>query len=443
METSSSNPLLSSHKSTDGFQILLHPLVLLTISDYITRHTLRQQPGSVVGALLGQQNGREISLEHAFECILVPGENGEVLLDQTKFEERLQQYKDVHKVPALDFVGWFTVTLPSGPQLVHLPIHRQITQTYNESAILLAFHPSSVAGGVAAGGKLPLTIYESVFEGESADNATGQSMETDSTVGTQNLRFRELPYNIDTGEAEMIGVDFVARGGGNAALVNGSTESKAQSQSDGKQETGKGKKGKMVQENGLVEEENNKTVPLSPEDEELVASLTTRANAIKMLHSRIVLLKQYLSKLPPSYLTDPAASSTVSSEDQTELNFPLLRSIQALVGRLSLLIPADKAAFEREVLAEKNDVSLVTLMGSLTKSAKDISEAGRRFQVSQSMFSPKSWLNPSLKAMETQRHMSAPGSKRANQSALSQSQMSDQFAGELSPGGGSQRMWAT
>ncbi len=85
------NPLLSTQKSSDtGLQVALHPLVLLTISDYITRHTLRQQKGPVVGALLGQQNGREITIEHAFECLLTEVE-GEVILNEDWFEQRLQQ----------------------------------------------------------------------------------------------------------------------------------------------------------------------------------------------------------------------------------------------------------------------------------------------------------------------------------------------------------------
>jgi hypothetical protein len=87
------NPLISTQKSSDsGLQVALHPLVLLTISDYITRHTLRQQKGPVVGGLLGQQNGREITIEHAFECLLAEAED-EIVLNQTWFEERLQQSK--------------------------------------------------------------------------------------------------------------------------------------------------------------------------------------------------------------------------------------------------------------------------------------------------------------------------------------------------------------
>lgn len=90
------NPLLSTQKTSDSeLQVVLHPLVLLTISDYITRHSLRGLQGPVVGALLGQQNGREITIEHAFECLVKSeeGENGSeiVLLDAEWFSTRLQQ----------------------------------------------------------------------------------------------------------------------------------------------------------------------------------------------------------------------------------------------------------------------------------------------------------------------------------------------------------------
>lgn len=91
MAVDNDNPLLSTQKSSDsGLQVALHPLVLLTISDYITRHTLQQQKGPVVGALLGQQNGREITIEHAFECLLEEADN-ELKLSATWFTSRLQQ----------------------------------------------------------------------------------------------------------------------------------------------------------------------------------------------------------------------------------------------------------------------------------------------------------------------------------------------------------------
>lgn len=225
--------LVSSQKTSDsGIQIHLHPLVLLTVSDYITRHTLRKQQGPatpIVGALLGQHNGRDITLEHAFECQVIKGEQGAFLLNQAWFQTRLQQYRDVHKEPPLDLVGWFTTTPPTGPEAQHLPIHQQIVHDYNETAVLLAFHPASVLAGAEKSGKLPLTVYESVYEGGQEASAD-QSMEVDGQETPLKLKFRELPCSIDTAEAEMISVDFVARGGGNATNVDAAAKIKGKGQ---------------------------------------------------------------------------------------------------------------------------------------------------------------------------------------------------------------------
>jgi COP9 signalosome complex subunit 6 len=86
------NPLLAGSTPSDTSpEVQLHPLVLLTISDYITRHKLRQQKGPIAGAILGHQNGREITMEVAFDCKMLVSEDGSVLLDQEFFQERLEQ----------------------------------------------------------------------------------------------------------------------------------------------------------------------------------------------------------------------------------------------------------------------------------------------------------------------------------------------------------------
>ncbi|KAK0111510.1 hypothetical protein ONS95_001864 [Cadophora gregata] len=374
---SAPNPLISSQKSSDtSLQVALHPLVLLTISDYITRHTLRQQKGPIVGALLGQQNGREITIEHAFDCLLEQVD-GEVVLHQAWFEDRLQQMKDVHKVPALDLVGWYTILPTPGPQPNHLPIHKQILQSYNESAILLGFHPTAVLEN-SAGGKLPLTIYESNFEAEDVAVDNGEDKEMKDGEPQLALKFKELPYSVETGEAEMISVDFVARGGGNATAVE-STSKKSSSKSE---PADKGK-GKARATTGNEDSESSKGDDhLSREDEELIASLTAKANAIKMLHSRINLIAVYLQNLPPSYISSTVPEGAEFSDKQyTPVSHSILRSIQALLGRLSLLIPADSAAFEHELMSEQNDVNLVSLLSTITGSIKEVRETGRKFAI--------------------------------------------------------------
>lgn len=103
-----------------------------------------------------------------------------------------------------------------------------------------------------------------------------------------------------------------------------------------------------------------------------------------MLHARIQLLKSYLTNLPPSYMSYQSQSDEdddSESAPHTEINHPILRSIQALLSRLPLLLPDNKQAFRQERLAEKTDVQLINLLGTIGKSLKETREMGRKFSI--------------------------------------------------------------
>lgn len=166
----------------------------------------------------------------------------------------------MHKSPALDLVGWFAITPPSGPTPAQLPIHRQILENYNETAIFLAFYVSDIENMSSAVGKLPLTIFESIYEGDNAENDDkSTTMQIDGQQPKLSLKFRELPYSIDTGEAEMIGVDFVASGAGNASAIPADT----QTQTTAEQGADKGKRKETPEGTSTTD-----VSPLSREDED-------------------------------------------------------------------------------------------------------------------------------------------------------------------------------
>lgn len=183
--------------------------------------------------------------------------------------------KDVHKDPALDLVGWFTVTPPSGPEADLLPIHRHILRDYNDSALLLAFHPSQLQNRSSQVGKLPLTIYESVFEGDNVSALdTEKAMQIDGDEQIQQhanlpIRFREVPYSVETGEAEMISVDFVARGGGNAMAIEAPSKPQV---SETEKEDGKKRDSTAITSSKEGSETEDVTSALSPEDEDRMHS---------------------------------------------------------------------------------------------------------------------------------------------------------------------------
>ncbi|KAL2852959.1 hypothetical protein BJY01DRAFT_207579 [Aspergillus pseudoustus] len=353
--TAQADTLLSQKSSDSGLRIQLHPLVLLTISDHITRHVKREQKGPILGALLGLQDGREITVEHGFECLLVEEDStGEIQLPNEWFVDRVKQYKDVHKIPALDLVGWWSTAPPSGPTTAHLPIHRQILQNHNESAIFLAFHPTQAQNDSSGRSKLPVSIYESVYEGESVADG-GKAMQVDGEEQSLNIRFRELPYTVETGEAEMIGIDTVARTARNAAVIDHSAAATSTSTDPTKQHESQAPTADL----------------LSPEDEELIASLNTRVNAIRTLQSRISVLKSYVSSIA-------LPSGDTQGDTPSQPSHSVLRDISSVLSNLSLLTPQENSAFAAEALAQNNDVNLVALLGQLSESISGMREVGKR-----------------------------------------------------------------
>ena len=90
----SENPLISSKPSDSGITVLLHPLVLLTASDQITRQKVRGESDPIAGILLGQQDGRQITAEHAFSAGFDKDDKtGKLTFKQPWLQERVQQCK--------------------------------------------------------------------------------------------------------------------------------------------------------------------------------------------------------------------------------------------------------------------------------------------------------------------------------------------------------------
>jgi COP9 signalosome complex subunit 6 len=386
MEAPSSNPLLSGQNAQ--LQAILHPLVLLTISDYITRHTLRKQQGPIIGALLGQQNGREVTIEHAFECRTeaAPEVEGGYQIHAEWFGSRLEQMQTVHKDRLLDLVGWYTILPSSGPTSTILHVHRQLLEGWNETAILLGFHTEEALNH-SLGGKLPLTIYESNYEVDDPKaDQDDEDKKMDDGEPKLKLKFRAMPYTVETDDTEMISMNYVAGAGGNASAASPKEERVARSV----ESNGKGKR--RLVENPAEDKKNDnaidENVTLSREDDEMIASLTTRANAIKMLHSRIQLIARYLERLPPSFVNGGQASGDSESMDvETDCTAPsltLLRQIQALIGRLGLVIPSDSAAYEMELLNETNNVNVLGMLNDLLQSSQKTRDVSRKFNVIES-----------------------------------------------------------
>lgn len=109
----------------------------------------------------------------------------------------------------------------------------------------------------------------------------------------------------------------------------------------------------------------------------MVASLNTRLNAVRTLESRVSLIKSYISTLSTTEeIPDQDQEAPKLSADL--LSHRHLRNINSLLSNLSLLTPPEQSAFSAETLAQTNDVLLVSLLGQLGQSVKDMRELGRK-----------------------------------------------------------------
>ncbi|KAK3312410.1 hypothetical protein B0H66DRAFT_398309 [Apodospora peruviana] len=415
MAIESVNALISAQKAPgSGLQVALHPLPILEISDYITRSYQRGYRGAIVGALIGQQNGREITIEHSFTCKSQKNDQGLYELDEAWFLARLEQVRLVHKVPLLDLVGWYALVPKTGPTALHLPIHRQIV-AQNESAILLGFHIDDLLKP-AAGDPLPITIYESNMEAAdenenvvtSAQSGEGEDKEMkdpdEPAAGPTTkmvLKFRELPYTTETGEAEMIAMQFIREGGANAyTVVDDINEKRILEQFEKKiavDGDGKGKRRAVTspEESSKSDQQPaaavaSKDANLTKPESEYMSALQAKFNAIKMMKSRVDLVVAYLEKLPPDFVegqqtaAEAAEFAKVSDGKFTVPSNNILRQIQALVTNIELATPAQQATLEREILQETNDVNLISLIADLVSSVSDVREVGKKFAVVES-----------------------------------------------------------
>jgi COP9 signalosome complex subunit 6 len=297
--------------------------------------------------------------------------------------------RDVHKAPALDLVGWFTLLPTSGPSTIHLELQGQISKLAEgldtPPTVLLGFHPTQ-AVTKPEGGALPITVYEWSDDEPSTGKEVpaGKEVEmTDSQASEARGVFKIIPYTIESSEAERIAVDSVARGSGNATAVPPVAAARVPQSAATIEEKSKGKKRtsdstmKESEEPEAPKELDPESV-LSPADQEQIAALTAKANAVKMLQSRIELIRQYLLTV-----STPAEEQLAAGAPAPITPDPsLLRSILALLSRLPLVIPpSSNDTYRHDLTASQNDASIVALLNTLLKTTAQTRDLTRKFKV--------------------------------------------------------------
>jgi len=279
--------------------VAIHPLVIMNVSEHWTRQRAQEgRPMQVIGALIGKQKGRSIEIFNTFELKFDIVDNS-IIIDKDFYTIREEQFKQVFQ--DLDFLGWYSTG--DAPNRSDIAVHKQICDI-NESPVFLKLNPATKHTD------LPITVYESVI---------------DIVDGKATMLFVELPFSLATEEAERIGVDHVAR----VSTVGSSSSGSA---------------------------DGNDAGPSLVSDH-----LSAQYSAIKMLHSRVKLIMDYVKAVDDGTLQG---------------NHEILRDIKSLVHRLPLM---DNPKFQTDYAVQCNDVTLITYLGSITKGCNTVNQFVNKF----------------------------------------------------------------
>lgn len=179
-----------------GFDLHLHPLVMINVSDNVVRFRCSGRNERPFGLIIGQQEGRRVDLHNSYELIAEQGEGGERAIDLEFYQTRSAQYLEVF--PRYEVLGWYsTGATPSDADKV---LHKKIQEmTGNDNPFLLLLDTEKMMGERASQSEeLPVKVYDSL---------------THVTNSETVITWKEAPYIIDTEEAERVSVSHVAKAG--------------------------------------------------------------------------------------------------------------------------------------------------------------------------------------------------------------------------------------
>jgi COP9 signalosome complex subunit 6 len=178
----------------ESVEIRLHPLVVINISDHWTRAKVSNGgvETKVLGALIGKQVGRTISIYSSYEVALLQssgGGDGELNVDWDYLKVKGNELKKV--LPDYEFLGWYgTGALNIG---CDLSLYKQVVALdLNENPLYLTLETD--VGFNAS--KLPIQVYEA---------------ELRVVDDVPQFEFVARKYQIETEESERVAVDEIAR----------------------------------------------------------------------------------------------------------------------------------------------------------------------------------------------------------------------------------------
>lgn len=176
----------------------IHPSVIMNISEHHTRTlAIRQQPGIVVGALLGKKIDHNSEIVDSFELrVIGPNAEGDInyTIDREFYMKKLPLVKQVF--PDLDLIGWYCTSLPNDTTPTtetDVILHKQISEII-VNPIFLKLNPYKRENDPKISGCLPLNVYEAVINIDSRGE-NPNFIEVSSTIVTEDVEIIGLEHN--------------------------------------------------------------------------------------------------------------------------------------------------------------------------------------------------------------------------------------------------------
>ena len=185
---------LMSKQST--FQVNVHPLVLINISDHYTRVKVKRLSAQkevprVFGVLFGVQNGLVVDIFESTEMVYnIDESTGKVNFDGDFLEKKKDLMTQIF--PSFEILGWYATgsEISKGDLITHKAFGE-----FNENPLYLLIKPDELSQDEEA---LPISLFE-----------TRTQMNTED--GSANMIFVNVDFKIDAIEPERICVDHIAQ----------------------------------------------------------------------------------------------------------------------------------------------------------------------------------------------------------------------------------------
>lgn len=180
-----------------SFTIRLSQVVILSISDHITRNSIQNTGGSsrVVGALLGNQDGRTINIQSTCELLAnISNEEKILSIDLDYIPQKLDLLKQVNL--NLEFLGWYSNQTVNHKDLDEndLLVSQSLLK-FNENPIFLSFDTTKQ---MKLTNELPIKIFEI-------------KVDHSKPISQSHYVMKEIEYEIDIGKTESISIDHVLK----------------------------------------------------------------------------------------------------------------------------------------------------------------------------------------------------------------------------------------